>query len=92
MRPFGVSLMMAGHDENGPQLYQIDPSGSYFAWKASAIGKNMTNAKVRLSAHIDSCGKSCHLHWHAPRGDRMRKLLTLMYLTRNFIQCDTYHD
>ena len=49
VRPFGVSLMMAGHDENGPQLYQIDPSGSYFAWKASAIGKNMTNAKVRLS-------------------------------------------
>ena len=46
VRPFGVSLLMAGQDENGPQLYQIDPSGSYFAWKASAIGKNMTNAKV----------------------------------------------
>ncbi len=41
MRPFGVSLMLAGYDDNGPQLYQIDPSGSYFAWKASAIGKNM---------------------------------------------------
>jgi hypothetical protein len=27
--------MMAGYDDNGPQLYQIDPSGSYFAWKAS---------------------------------------------------------
>ena len=48
MRPFGVSLLMAGQDENGPQLYQIDPSGTYFAWKASAIGKNMTNAKVLL--------------------------------------------
>lgn len=41
VRPFGVSLLMAGYDENGPQLYQIDPSGTYFAWKASAIGKNM---------------------------------------------------
>lgn len=41
MRPFGVSLMLAGCDDNGPQLYQIDPSGTYFAWKASAIGKNM---------------------------------------------------
>ena len=50
MRPFGVSLLMAGMDEHGPQLYQIDPSGTYFAWKASAIGKNMTNAKVRLVA------------------------------------------
>lgn len=48
MRPFGVSLMMAGYDENGPQLYQVDPSGSYFAWKASAIGKNMVNAKAFL--------------------------------------------
>lgn len=48
VRPFGVSLLLAGYDENGPQLYQIDPSGSYFAWKASAIGKNMTNAKTFL--------------------------------------------
>lgn len=39
---------MAGFDEHGPQLYQIDPSGSYFAWKASAIGKNMTDAKTFL--------------------------------------------
>ena len=39
---------MAGCDDHGPQLYQIDPSGSYFAWKASAIGKNMTNAKTFL--------------------------------------------
>ena len=48
VRPFGVSLLLAGVDENGPQLYQIDPSGSYFAWKASAIGKNMSNAKTFL--------------------------------------------
>ena len=48
VRPFGVSLLLAGYDENGPQLYQIDPSGSYFAWKASAIGKNMVNAKTFL--------------------------------------------
>lgn len=48
VRPFGVSLLMAGVDENGPQLYQIDPSGSYFAWKASAIGKNATNARTFL--------------------------------------------
>lgn len=48
VRPFGVSLLLAGFDDNGPQLYQIDPSGSYFAWKASAIGKNMGNAKTFL--------------------------------------------
>jgi 20S proteasome subunit alpha 2 len=26
----------------------VDPSGSYWAWKASAIGKNATNAKTFL--------------------------------------------
>ena len=51
VRPFGVSLLMAGYDENGPQLYQIDPSGTYFAWKASAIGKNM----VRLNNAATAC-------------------------------------
>ncbi|KAJ3228108.1 Proteasome subunit alpha type-2 [Clydaea vesicula] len=48
VRPFGVSVLVAGFDEKGPSLYQIDPSGSYFAWKATAIGKNMINAKTFL--------------------------------------------
>eukprot|EP00246_Nothoceros_aenigmaticus_P012276 TRINITY_DN3739_c0_g1_i3.p1 TRINITY_DN3739_c0_g1~~TRINITY_DN3739_c0_g1_i3.p1 ORF type:complete len:236 (-),score=44.19 TRINITY_DN3739_c0_g1_i3:365-1072(-) len=48
VRPFGVSLLVAGYDDDGPQLYQVDPSGSYFPWKASAIGKNASNAKTFL--------------------------------------------
>merc|ERR1712000_462064 len=48
VRPFGISLMIAGYDDDGPQLYQVDPSGSYFGWKASAIGKNFINAKTFL--------------------------------------------
>ena len=48
VRPFGISLLLAGYDHNGPQLYQIDPSGSYLAWKASAVGKHMVNAKTFL--------------------------------------------
>ncbi|RKP17828.1 N-terminal nucleophile aminohydrolase [Rozella allomycis CSF55] len=49
VRPFGVSLLIAGVDDHhGPTLYQVDPSGSYWAWKASAIGKNMVNAKTFL--------------------------------------------
>ncbi|KAK7829698.1 proteasome subunit alpha type-2-a [Quercus suber] len=27
---------------------QVDPSGSYFSWKASAMGKNVSNAKTFL--------------------------------------------
>lgn len=49
VRPFGVSLLVAGVDEDGkPSLYQVDPSGSFFSWKAAAIGKNMVNAKTFL--------------------------------------------
>jgi 20S proteasome subunit alpha 2 len=49
VRPFGVSLLIAGYDEvAGAQLYQVDPSGSYWAWKASAIGKGMVNARTFL--------------------------------------------
>lgn len=49
VRPFGVSLLVAGFDEvRGPTLYQVDPSGSFFQWKATAIGKNMTIAKTFL--------------------------------------------
>lgn len=48
VRPFGASLLVAGYDDQGPQLYQVDPSGSYWGWKASAIGKNAINAKTFL--------------------------------------------
>jgi 20S proteasome subunit alpha 2 len=50
VRPFGVSLLVAGMDGDGktPRLYQVDPSGAYFGWKATAIGKNQINAKSFL--------------------------------------------
>ena len=44
-----MSLLVAGYDEKaGPTLFQIDPSGSFWAWKATAIGKNYVNAKTFL--------------------------------------------
>ena len=90
VRPYGVSLLMAGWDEGldpeqpaeetkkagegedevmegletsaekqqskkgnalrrgGPSLWQVDPSGTYFAWKATAIGKSSSSAKTFL--------------------------------------------
>lgn len=46
VRPFGVSLLVAGLDGDGtPGLFQVDPSGAYFGWKATAIGKNYVSAK-----------------------------------------------
>lgn len=48
VRPFGISSLVAGYDDDGPHLYQIDPSGAYYEWKATAIGKNAKNAKIFL--------------------------------------------
>jgi len=54
VRPFGISLLIAGFDDDGPQLFQVDPSGAYFGWKASAIGKNMQNAKTFLEKRYNA--------------------------------------
>lgn len=41
VRPFGVSLLIAGCDEVlGPQLYMTEPSGSYWSYRATAIGSS----------------------------------------------------
>ncbi|KAJ9594341.1 hypothetical protein L9F63_014217, partial [Diploptera punctata] len=48
VRPFGVSLLICGWDGDRPYLFQCDPSGAYFAWKATAMGKNFINGKTFL--------------------------------------------
>ena len=37
-RPFGVSLLLAGCDARGPQLFAADPSGTYVAYDAQVRG------------------------------------------------------
>jgi proteasome alpha subunit len=44
VRPYGVALLVGGVDENGPQLFEIDPSSAFYAWKAQSIGKGATEA------------------------------------------------
>jgi len=48
VRPFGVSLLICGWDNGRGYLFQCDPSGAYFAWKATALGKNNVNGKTFL--------------------------------------------
>ena len=47
-RPFGVSLLVGGIDDNGPQLYHTDPSGTYVKWHAQAIGSGSEGARTIL--------------------------------------------
>ncbi|OMJ10658.1 putative proteasome subunit alpha type-5 [Smittium culicis] len=47
-RPFGVSLLVAGCDHKGPQLYYTDPSGSLVHYEAKAIGAGSEGAQIEL--------------------------------------------
>ena len=39
-RPFGISCLLAGFDPDGtPRLYQTEPSGIYYEWKANTTGR-----------------------------------------------------
>ncbi len=39
LRPFGVSLLIAGIDNKKPKLFETDPTGIYFQYSATAIGE-----------------------------------------------------
>ncbi|MAG07941.1 proteasome endopeptidase complex, archaeal, alpha subunit [Candidatus Woesearchaeota archaeon] len=48
LRPFGVSILIAGVDANGPRLFETDPTGIYFQYKASVIGEGETEIEEML--------------------------------------------
>lgn len=39
-RPFGVALIIGGIEDGTPRLFETDPSGTPYEWKALAIGSN----------------------------------------------------
>lgn len=39
LRPFGVSIILAGIDADGPKLYETDPTGIFFQYRATVIGE-----------------------------------------------------
>ena len=48
-RPFGVALLIAGIDEDdGPQLYHAEPSGTFYRYDAKAIGSGSEGAQAEL--------------------------------------------
>jgi len=44
VRPLGASVIMAGKDPTGVQLYQVDPSGTFFKGSAFAVGNRSEQA------------------------------------------------
>jgi 20S proteasome subunit alpha 4 len=54
VRPFGISCLIAGVDEDKqPKLYLTDPLGAMAAWKATAIGKNADKVVEILEASYE---------------------------------------
>jgi len=47
-RPFGVALLFAGVHDKGPQLYHVDPSGTFIEYQAKAIGSGSEGAQQAL--------------------------------------------
>ncbi len=48
LRPFGVSLLIAGIDEAGVKLFETDPTGLYYQYKAVVIGEGETEVEEIL--------------------------------------------
>lgn len=48
VRPFGVSAIIGGVDDDGAHLYMIDPSGTYWGYRGAATGKGRQSAKNEL--------------------------------------------
>ena len=48
VRPFGVLSIVGGMDENGPHLYMVEPSGTYWGYTGAATGRGRQTAKSEL--------------------------------------------
>ncbi|XP_017074630.2 proteasome subunit alpha type-7-1 [Drosophila eugracilis] len=48
-RPFGISCLIGGFDANGsPRLFQTEPSGNFYEYKANATGRSANTVREFL--------------------------------------------
>ena len=52
-RPFGVALLIAGVENGSPSLYETDPSGTPYEWKAVSIGADRNNLQEFLEERYE---------------------------------------
>jgi len=53
-RPFGVALIIGGIEDGVPRLYETDPSGTPYEWKALAIGADRSDLQEYLEEHYEA--------------------------------------
>lgn len=58
-RPFGLTILVASWDEDdGPQLYKIDPTGAYYGYSACASGRARPQALDQIEGlRLKSMGR-----------------------------------
>ncbi|PCR89806.1 archaeal proteasome endopeptidase complex subunit alpha [Natrinema ejinorense] len=52
-RPFGVALIVGGIQNGEPRLFETDPSGTPYEWKALAVGSDRGELQNYLEEHYD---------------------------------------
>lgn len=53
-RPFGVGLLIAGCDDTGPHLFELQPSGSFYEYWGYSIGARSQAARTYFEKYLDS--------------------------------------
>ncbi|KAI9470272.1 Proteasome subunit alpha type-6 [Coemansia sp. RSA 989] len=53
-RPYGVGLLVIGHDDTGPHLYEFSPSGIVSEYYGYSIGARSQSARTNLERNFDS--------------------------------------
>merc|ERR1711871_1005677 len=48
LRPFGAAVLLGVYDEDGPQLYMVEPSGVTYNYFGCAVGKGRQADKVEM--------------------------------------------
>jgi len=52
-RPFGVALLIGGVENGEPRLYETDPSGTPYEWKAVSIGADRSDLQEHLEENYE---------------------------------------
>ena len=52
-RPFGVALIVGGIENGEPRLFETDPSGTPYEWKALSIGSDRSDLREYLEDEYD---------------------------------------